>query len=146
MKLLFQCVICTLFCTVGAYEYIDSLLRQIVLGNLGVKNGQKFIYSMPFLKRRRSGALRMKVTRYRKEFDAYAAVRRGVLIVLALVQIVQIVLIALGRENIAELLLFVSVGAFMIPTGVLSLHAREWHHRTRYTRNPPTKEERGRST
>ncbi len=137
MRLLVMCLFVNLLCALGAYGYIDSLLRQIVMGNLGIRNGQKFIYSLPFLKRRSSGALRVKVTRYQKEFDAYVAVRRGVLIVLALVQIAQIVLIALGRDKIAELLLLVSVAALTIPTGMLSFHAREWHHRTKYTRKQP---------
>ena len=137
MKLLFQCVVANLFGAIGAYIYIDTLLQQIVMGNLGIKQGQKFIYGLPVPRRWRSGALRIKVTRYLREFDVYAAVRRGVMIVLALVQLAQILLIAFGQTKAAELLLFVSVGAFMIPTGVLSFHAREWQHRTKYTRDKP---------
>ena len=137
MKLLFQCVVANLFGAVGAYISIDMLLQEIVKGNLGIKQGQKFIYSIPIPRRWRSGALRVKVTRYRREFDLYAAVRRGVMIVLALVQLAQILLMALGRETAAEGLCLVSLGAFLIPTGVLSLHAREWQHRTKYTREKP---------
>lgn len=137
MKLLLQCVMGCLFCAVAAYEYIAYFLQEIVLGNLGIKNGQKFIYGLPFLQRRRSGALRVRVERWQKEFELYAAVRRGVLIVLAVVLIAQIVLILLGYTKAAELLLFVTFGAFLIPTGVLSFHAREWQHRTRYTRDFP---------
>ena len=137
MQLLFQCVVVNLFGAVGAYISIDMLLRQIVMGNLGVKQGQKFIYGLPIPRRWRSGALRVKVTRYLREFDMYVAVRRGVLIVLALVQLAQILLIALGRATAAEWLLLVSFGAFLIPTGVLSFHAREWQHRTKYTRSKP---------
>ena len=135
MKLLFQCVVANLFGAVGAFAAIDHLLQEIVKGNLGIKAGQKFIYSLPIPRRWRSGALRAKVTRYRREFDLYAAVRRGVLIVLALVQLAQVLLIANGRELAAELLVLVSLGAFLIPTGVLSLHAGEWQHRTKYTRD-----------
>ena len=43
MQLLIQCVIANLFGAVGAYTSIDHLLREIVLGNLGIKRGQKFI-------------------------------------------------------------------------------------------------------
>ena len=137
MKLLFQCVVANLFGAVGAFAAIDHLLQEIVKGNLGIKAGQKFIYSLPIPRRWRSGALRVKVTRYLREFDLYAAVRRGVMILLALVQVVQMLLIFLGQEKAAEWLNLVSFGAFLIPTGALSLHAREWQHRTKYTRDKP---------
>ena len=137
MKLLIQCVVANLFGAIGAYIAIDHLLREIVLGNLGIKQGQKFIYSLLLPRRLYAGALRVKVTRYLREFDMYAAVRRGVMIALGAIQSIQILLIALGREKAAELLLLVSVGTFLIPTGLLSCHAREWQHRTKYTRNKP---------
>ena len=137
MKLLIQCVVANLFGAVGAYTSIDHLLREIVLGNLGIKRGQKFIYSLPFQRRMRSGELRVKVTRFLREFDMYVIVCRVVLILLALVQTVQILLMISGRHQAAEMLLLVSVGLFLIPTGALSFHAREWQHRTKYTRNQP---------
>ena len=135
MKLLFRCVIANIVGAVGAYIAIDMLLQEIVKGNLGIKQGQKYIYTLPIPRRWRSSALRGKVTRYLREFDMYVAVRRGVMVGLALVQLAQMLLIALGKEKVAELLSLVSLGTFLIPTGVLSFHAREWQHRTKYTRD-----------
>lgn len=135
-------VLAECFFTLIALGQIQRLLEDILIGSLGKKRGQKYLYTLPWKDRLSARSFREKLKRWHREFDGYLHLRRWTLTVTAACLGIEWLLWLVGQQDAAKALLLAHAAVLIVQIIIVGVHAREWQNASKYTRARPTKAEK----